>query len=143
MSKEPWFNKVTVWLLRSPLHFFMSGKTLLTTVTGRKTGARYTVPTDYYQRGDTLTIVTRQDKTWWRNVRGGAPVTVWLRGQELPGLADADPVERAQAVKELRTLYPTMPDAQAEALAPVIQIVRITLGSAGEKSAADRERQTA
>src|SRR4028118_1236877 len=48
-------------------------------ITGRKTGKQYTIPISYIQDGDLLTCYTAS--VWWKNVRGGAPVTVVLRGQ--------------------------------------------------------------
>jgi len=83
-------------ILRSPLHGMMSGNTLLITVTGRRTGKRYTTPTNYLQDGDTLTITSTRERTWWRNLRGGAPVTVLLHGRVAPGQGTV--IEEAQQV---------------------------------------------
>ena len=50
------------------------GDTRLITVTGRKTGRKYTTPVGYYQEGDTLWVISSRDRTWWRNATGGAQV---------------------------------------------------------------------
>jgi deazaflavin-dependent oxidoreductase (nitroreductase family) len=59
---------------------------LLISFTGRKSGKTYTTPVDYSQHGDQVTIFTHA--SWWKNLIGGAPVTLRIRGRELQGLAD-------------------------------------------------------
>ena len=73
-------------VLRSPVHGMVSKTVLLITFTGRKSGKTYTTPVDYSQDGDQVTIFTHAN--WWKNLRGGAPVTLRIRGQELQGLAE-------------------------------------------------------
>jgi deazaflavin-dependent oxidoreductase (nitroreductase family) len=63
----------------------VSKSILLITFTGRKTGKTYTTPVSYSQYGDQVTIFTHAD--WWKNLRGGASVTLRLRGRELQGQA--------------------------------------------------------
>ncbi len=79
-------NRFMANVLRSPLHPLV-GKTLLITVTGRKTGKAYTLPVNYSQKGDVITIISRRFRTWWRNVRGGAQVTLHLHGKDVKGWA--------------------------------------------------------
>lgn len=76
-------------LLRSPLHGLMSGSTLLITVKGRKTGRWITLPVNYICEGNSLWVVTKRDRTWWRNLLGGAPVKVCLKGKNLDAFAEA------------------------------------------------------
>lgn len=83
----PFVNKTMAWILRSPLHGIVSKGVLLITFTGRKSGTRYTTPVSYSQQGDEVSIFTHA--TWWKNLVGGAPVTLRLRGQDVPGMADA------------------------------------------------------
>ena len=73
-------NPIVSTILRSPAHRLLSGDLLLLTYTGRKTGASHTLPVGYTERGDTL-IVHSGVHRWWRNLRGGAPVVVLLRGR--------------------------------------------------------------
>jgi hypothetical protein len=79
-------NPVVRLLLRSPLHFVLSGTLLLLTYTGRKSGRRYTIPVAYPRVGDVITIFTLHG--WWRNLRGGAPVVVEIKRQRLDGSAE-------------------------------------------------------
>lgn len=82
----PWVNRLMIGLLRSPFHFLLSRTTLVLTVTGRHTGRRYTFPVRYLHDGDRLLVST--DSRWWRNLQGGAPVTLHLRGHEVAGWAE-------------------------------------------------------
>jgi len=74
-------NRVVKGILSSPAHGLMSDRLLILTVTGRRTGKKRTFPVAYQQDGDRLTlhIDWPEKKVWWRNLIGGAPVTVRLR----------------------------------------------------------------
>jgi deazaflavin-dependent oxidoreductase (nitroreductase family) len=83
-------NNFMSWMLRSPLHGILSNGMLLITVTGRKTGRKYTTPVGYYEAGGYLWIITSRDRTWWRNLQGGAEVELLLKRQPVKGLADVE-----------------------------------------------------
>jgi hypothetical protein len=72
-------------ILRSPFHAMLSKNTLLLTFTGKTSGKRYTTPVNYAPVGDELLVFSRKDRTWWRNLRGGAPVVFRLQGQTITG----------------------------------------------------------
>lgn len=91
-----WYNKVMVWLLKSPLHGFVSKNIMLVTYTGRKSGQVYTIPVNYIRQDDIFTTTSFRQRTWWRNLRGGAPVTIRVKGQDLK--AEAIVVEDDQDV---------------------------------------------
>lgn len=84
-------NATMTWLLRSPLSGLVHGQLMLLTVTGRKTGRTYTFPVQYVRDGDTLWVVTggHEDKTWWRNLRQQAPVTLLFRRKQTAAVAQA------------------------------------------------------
>jgi deazaflavin-dependent oxidoreductase (nitroreductase family) len=84
------FNPVIRALLRSPLHVLLSSQILLLTYTGRRSGRQYTLPVGYLPDRDAMIIVSQHSdlKRWWRNLRGGAPVAVLVRGKRLPARAD-------------------------------------------------------
>ncbi len=82
----PYVNSAMKLVLRSPVHGMVSKTVLLISFTGRKSGKTYTTPVDYSQDGDQVTIFTHAG--WWKNLRGGAPVTLHIRGRELQGLAE-------------------------------------------------------
>lgn len=96
-------NQFTKVILRSPLHGLLSGSTMLITVTGRKSGKAYTTPVNYVRHRDVVYITSRRERTWWRNLRGGGPVTLRLQGQNVQGRAIA--IEDDQGVSAGLTAY--------------------------------------
>jgi deazaflavin-dependent oxidoreductase (nitroreductase family) len=101
------FNRTANPLLRivlsSPLHPLLSRSLALITVTGRKSGRAYTFPVGYTQEGDRVTIGVGwpERKLWWRNLRGGAPVRVRLRGTVRNGHAEVRGDERGGVTVEV------------------------------------------
>ena len=75
-------------ILRSPFHGLLSKNVMLITFTGRVSGKRYTTPVNYLLIGDVLYVVSTRDCTWWRNLRGGSPVTLRLNGEKVHGWGD-------------------------------------------------------
>src|SRR5688572_21596495 len=109
-------NPLMKWLLRSPFHGFVSRFYMLITVTGRKSGRLYETPVQYHQDGLTLWIITSETYQWWRNLQGGAPVRVYLRGHDYEACAtpflDKDIVRAA-----LKQIYPSFGTDQCEQMA--------------------------
>jgi deazaflavin-dependent oxidoreductase (nitroreductase family) len=68
------------------MHGMISKNIMQITFTGRKSGKTYTTPVSYSQEGDQVYIFTHA--TWWKNLTGGAPVTLRIRGREFQGLAE-------------------------------------------------------
>ena len=99
-------NRVPAAILCSPLHRLLSGKRLVLSFTGRRSGTRYATPVNYLQRGGELLITT--DHKWWHNLDGGAPVAVRLRGRQLRASAEAirDPDAVAEALTALVLDHP-------------------------------------
>ena len=83
-------NDFMSWILRSPLHGMLSNGMMLITVTGRKTGKKYTIPVGYYRENGYLWVLTSRDRTWWKNLKGGAEVSLLLQRKALT--ASAEPV---------------------------------------------------
>ena len=83
-------NPLVRLILRSPLHGLMGGSLLLIAYRGRKSGKDYTLPVQYARDGDAIYIVPGmpEKKTWWRSLRGGAPVRLLLEGKTLAGNAE-------------------------------------------------------
>ena len=80
-------NDFVKFFLHTPFYVFMGG-TMLITVTGRKTGKKYTTPVGFYREGNTLWILSSRDRTWWRNVKDGAEVEMRIRGKDVTGFAE-------------------------------------------------------
>jgi deazaflavin-dependent oxidoreductase (nitroreductase family) len=97
------YNPIIRLLLRSPLHFFVSKNMMLMTYTGRKSGKSYTTPMNYLALGEALYTISSRERIWWRNLRGGADVTLRLRGKDVPARAEA--IEDQTEVEENLFLY--------------------------------------
>jgi hypothetical protein len=65
-------------ILASPLHPLVRGHLLLLELTGRKTNRRYRIPVGYQDVDGRPTVFT--NSPWRVNLRGGAEVTVTIRG---------------------------------------------------------------
>jgi hypothetical protein len=80
-------NPFVCLILRSPLHGLFSAALLLITYRGSKSGKEYSLPVEYVHDGKRIYILPGlpEKKTWWRNLKGGLPVKLTLRGQEVAG----------------------------------------------------------
>jgi deazaflavin-dependent oxidoreductase (nitroreductase family) len=78
---------------------------MLITVTGRRTGRHYTTPVSYLRDGDELTVFSRRGRSWWRNVEGGAPVELRLRGERRQGLAEVASANEHETAAALQRFY--------------------------------------
>ncbi len=83
-------NDFMSWVLRSPLHGMLSDGIMLLTVTGRKTSRQYTLPVGYYRDGEYLWVITSRDRTWWKNLRGGAKVGLLLKRKPVSAFAEPE-----------------------------------------------------
>jgi len=90
-------NPVMIWLLRSPLHPLLDGGLMLITVTGRRTGRRYTIPVGYQRQGDSVRVLVSKArrKQWWRNYLEPRPIELRLRGEARVGEARVIPSDSA------------------------------------------------
>jgi deazaflavin-dependent oxidoreductase (nitroreductase family) len=148
------FNPVICALLRSPLHGLLSRQLFLLTYTGRRSGQRYTLPVGYTRDRNALLVISQhsEQKRWWRNLRGGAPVLLELRRHPMAGhtevieepLAVAAEVERliarlgpkeasARLYLGLDVTPPLTRDQLAQALAGVV-LVRVIPDRAGQRA---------
>lgn len=98
-----WFNPIMSWMMRSPLHFIVSKNMMLMTYTGRKSGKDFTTPMNYLAMNGGIYTTSYRDRVWWRNLRGGAEVTLHLRGEAVPAYAET--VEDQSAVARYMNEY--------------------------------------
>ena len=87
-------NDFVTFMLRTPLHVFL-GNTMLITVTGCKTGKKYSTPVGFYREGDTLWVLSSRDRTWWRNLKNGSNVSLLLKGRAVRAFGEAELDESA------------------------------------------------
>jgi hypothetical protein len=102
-------NFFTTSILRSKMHAPLSGSTLVIMLTGRISGELISTPVNYVQKGKTIYITSQKDRTWWRNLRGGASVTLCLKGKEVDawGVVKETPAEVARGIKLFNSVYGT------------------------------------
>jgi deazaflavin-dependent oxidoreductase (nitroreductase family) len=102
-----WYNGIIKWWLRSPFHRSISSNMMLITYIGRKSGKQYAPPVNYLriENDDGVTFLTSslRNRTWWRNLRGGAPVTIRLQGKD--HIATAEVIEDDEGVAENLMIY--------------------------------------
>lgn len=112
-TPSPFANAFVSILLRTPLlHRVISKGLLLLTFTGRKSGKRYTTPAGYYREGNTVMLLTKWFRPWWRNFMGSAPVEVRVEGKVCQGIAKALTDETAviPVLTKMVTQYPMNAD---------------------------------
>ena len=126
-----WYNPLVTWLLGSSLRRLMDGGTLLLTYTGRKSGRSFTLPISYTQNGRCLRLITRQQKTWWKNIGAGAQVALWLRGEKRGGQAVVAPLARGARLAAMLAVYRGMPRRLAEQQVEDMIVIEINLDAAG------------
>ena len=83
-------NDFMSWVLRSPLHGMLSNGMLLITDTGRKTGRHYTTPVEYFHENGYLFVMTSRSRTWWRNLKNGAQVSLLLQRKPVHAFAELE-----------------------------------------------------
>jgi len=100
-------NPLVKVILHSPLHGIMSRRLLLITFSGRTSGKVYTTPISYIQQGRTLLLGV--GGPWWKNLRGGVPVQVHLRGKTFTGRSEAwtDEASMTRAYRTILAVNPT------------------------------------
>lgn len=125
-------NRLVLAILRSPLHGIFSTGIVELRVRGRRTGRLLALPAQYARDGDLLVILPghAERKTWWRNLTGGAEVSVRLRGAGRHGRAEVleagTPAFRAALERYLRR-FPRAASAASSSLV----LVAVALAPAG------------
>jgi hypothetical protein len=101
------FNRVMVWLLRSPFHWLISRSILALRVIGVKSGKPYEIPVNYVivelLEGARCLITSQRDRTWWRNLRNRVEVELFFKGKRV--LAKAQAFESFEDVADGLTKY--------------------------------------
>ena len=83
-----WANSLMAWALKTPVIQSMVGQGVaLLTFSGHKSARSYTIPVSYYREGDTVTVITKRVRNWWRNFETPAEVRLRLAGEEFDGIA--------------------------------------------------------
>jgi hypothetical protein len=104
-------NQPIAWLLRSPIHALLDPALMLVTVTGRKSGKRYTIPVGYQRSGDRILVLVSRARTknWWKNYRQPWPIEVFTRGQASAGIAELVLPDADEFARAFETIFDRMP----------------------------------
>jgi deazaflavin-dependent oxidoreductase (nitroreductase family) len=91
-------NPLVTAILRSKLHWLLSRGLLLITVTGRRSGRRYTIPVGYHESDGAIVVLVGEPSTknWWRNYHTRATVELRHRGKAIAGRAVVVPRDSAE-----------------------------------------------
>lgn len=101
-TPKPWMNSAVMTMLRTPGLRSMLGRIfIILTVTGAKTGKRYTTPVQYVRDGDRLLVLSQRTRRWWRNLRDRPDVELVLRGETIR--TDANLADGQQARDAIAT----------------------------------------
>lgn len=95
-------NPVVDRLLRSRWHALAGRHTILLEVRGTRTGRVFRFPVTAKpgaQPGEYL-VRSLPTRTWWHNLRGGAPVGAWIGGEHRTGTGTV--LDEAQPLLSLR-----------------------------------------
>ena len=98
------------WMIRSPLWGLMGSGMAVITVKGRKTGKAISTPINVMKEGDRYTVISSRERTWWKNLRDGAPADLHVSGKDVKvkgALVEAE----AEVKKELLALFGKQPMA--------------------------------
>ncbi|MEO6061961.1 MAG: nitroreductase/quinone reductase family protein [Thermoflexales bacterium] len=103
-------NGFVAGLLRSPLHGLISSAVMLMSVKGRRSGRILSTPVNYVRVGNSLWTVSRPERQWWRNLRGGAPATLRLAGRDVTmlGIALETPEDVAAGLARIVQRQPAL-----------------------------------
>ena len=83
-----WANSLMKWALTTPgLQGMVGQGVALLSFTGRRTGKSYTIPASYHREDDTVTMITKRVRRWWRNFETPAEVELRLAGRDYLGKA--------------------------------------------------------
>lgn len=86
-----WANSLMKWALTKPILQTTIGESLaLLTFEGRRTGKQYTIPVSYQRDSDTVTVITKRPRQWWRNFETPTEVEIRLAGHDYTGKAEID-----------------------------------------------------
>jgi deazaflavin-dependent oxidoreductase (nitroreductase family) len=103
-----YFNPVARFVLATRLHVLLSGRLMLLTFTGRRSGRSFTTPVSYVREGSSLLVPG--GGAWWKNLENGRQVQVRLRGTWRPVTPELimEPVALAEVLRRMLAANPAI-----------------------------------
>jgi hypothetical protein len=103
-------NQFMIAFIKSPLGGLFGKGLAVITLKGRKTGRDLSVPINLIEDKDFYTIISLRERTWWRNLRGGAPAQILIKRKNLTlqGSVSESPDEVKQGLTQFFTNHANM-----------------------------------
>jgi len=96
-------NSFMKCLITSPLHSMLGSNLAVITVTGRKSGKLISTPVNVTFDGQTYTVISMRQRTWWRNLRDKPAARLHVGGKQLEVRGAV--IESADAVSQSLQSY--------------------------------------
>ncbi len=80
-----WYNKIMVWLLRSPLHSMISSGIMIIGFTGSKSGKKYSTPVNYYKIDNAIFAMCDRSRIWWKNIKKNSDLDLFIKRENFSG----------------------------------------------------------
>ncbi len=81
-------NAFSSLVLRSPAHRLLSDNRMLISFSGRSTGEMMNIPVNYVDADGEILVASLRERSWWKNLRNGAPATITLQGKKVDTWAE-------------------------------------------------------
>lgn len=107
-TPRPWMNSMMRAMLRTPGLRQVLGRTFaVMTVTGSRSGRRYSTPVQYLRSGGRYVVLSQRTRKWWRNIASRPRVELLIRGSTVHGEATiADPATAHSVLARCLADYP-------------------------------------
>jgi deazaflavin-dependent oxidoreductase (nitroreductase family) len=117
-------------IINSPLHSILGDSFAVISLTGRKSGRKFSTPINVADLDGELTVVSFRQRNWWRNLRGGRPALLRHGGRRYPvrGEIVEEPSEVAAGLARYFARYPAY-----------ARYFKVRLGPDGRPDGADLE----
>ena len=77
-------NPITIFILKSPLHYLLSHFFIVLHVEGKKTRKKYFIPVSFFEhKKGLLSCVTDKPNIWWRNLTDVEEIKILFKGKEV------------------------------------------------------------
>jgi hypothetical protein len=76
-------NNFMSWMIHSPFWKLMGEGMAVITVNGRMTGKKISTPINVVRSENIFTVISSRERTWWRNLRGGAEAELFTAGRSI------------------------------------------------------------
>ena len=105
----PVINFAVTILLRSPIHGVASDSLMIIHFRGRRSGKQFSTPVRYNQADNAIHCFTAKTNNWWKNIRSGEELQLFLSGRSESRVAHVitdHPATIRAGVESLLANYP-------------------------------------